>query len=303
MSKVKFLVIAVCVLSFNLLLRAEPIEIIFTASNPPILTLADTYIKIEKYVGAELVTKGFIAIIDDDVTVIGDMAFYTSKPNPKSYWFREAREARGQNVTTIGNMAFMNSDNLLSVNFPLVTTIGNLAFSIGSSSASGYSSLESLSFGTGLEAETEINFGSDVFLEVPTQNVDLILGENVLPLPDTVASTWHCDRGDGTGTPYVWKSITIKKVSVEEATKNLQVNIFPNPTVDNATVSFELEKSCNLKIILTDLSSSELFTVYDAFTVEGNFSKTFSTKNLSSGIYFLQILIDGKYTVAKLVVE
>ena len=76
-----------------------------------------------------------------------------------------------------------------------------------------------------------------------------------------------------------------------------------NDGIDNLTVTFDLEKSGNLKIILTDLSGRELFTVYDAFTVEGNFTQTFSTVNLPTGIYFLQILLDGKYTVAKIEVN
>jgi len=141
-------------------------------------------------------------------------------------------------------------------------------------------------------------------MDVETKNIDLILGRYVLPLSNLEAMTWQIVgwfSGEGDTTPYVWKSIEIYN-SISEAIKNLQVNIYPSPTVESATVSFDLEKFCNLKIVLTDLSGSELFTVFDGFTVEGFFSKTFSTKNLSSGIYFLQILIDGKYTVEKLVV-
>jgi len=91
--------------------------------------------------------------------------------------------------------------------------------------------------------------------------------------------------------------------SIEESIKFGLVSISPNPATDIFTVSFDVLKSNNLKITINDLSGRELFTVYDDFTVEGFFTRTFSTKNLPTGIYFLQILIDGKYTVAKVVVE
>jgi len=352
MSKVKFLVIAVCVLSFNLLLRAEPIEIIFTAANPPTLTRADVDAKLSEYDADELKANGFIAIIDDAITVIGEEAFENSTINNplnlnlieviapsvatiESFAFASSSDwSKLKNVnfpvaTTIKNRAFMLCRHLISVDFPLVTTIEWGAFSgcdsltsinfpvvetIQHFAFSAYplgSRLSIVNFGTGFTEPTEIKFDvpysyvdwCDVFHFVPTQNIDLVLGENVLPAPDLNAMTWQNIISDETFIPYVWKSITIKKVSVEEATKNLQVSIFPNPTVETATVSFELEKASELKITLMDLSGRELFTVFDGFTVEGFFTKTFCTKNLSSGVYFLQILIDGKYVVEKVVIE
>ena len=218
-------------------------------------------------------------------------------------------------ATTIEQGAFSGCSNLTSVDFPLVTTIKIRAFyyclsletvnfplttRIEGESFGSCISLTSINFGTGFETETEIEFHWNVFKDVPTENVELTLG-NVLPLPDLDAMTWHCDKGNGTGIPYVWKMI--KHSSIEETIKNHTVNIFPNPTRAAFTVSFELEKSCNMKIILSDILGSELLQIYDGFATVGNFSETVKIENLASGIYFLKILIDGKYTVAKVVVD
>ena len=210
-------------------------------------------------------------------------------------------------VTTIGNGSFAGCSALTAVNFPKVETIGTFAFT-------SCPNLKTISFGTGFETETKINFSVAAFGgtfdsgsvistgAISTPDIDLILGENVLPLPNLTAMTWQDTVGDGTGAPYVWKNITVYS-SIEETIKKRTVNIFPNPAVSAFTVSFELEKSCNMKIVLSDILGQELIQIYDGFATVGTFTRTVNTEHLAKGIYFLKILIDGKYTVEKIVVE
>ena len=91
--------------------------------------------------------------------------------------------------------------------------------------------------------------------------------------------------------------------SISEPSTIANLLVSPNPTDANTTVSVDLETAGNLTVTLNNMLGQELFEIYNGFTVEGNFTKTFSTENLPTGIYFLQILLDGKYTVAKVVVE
>ena len=132
--------------------------------------------------------------------------------------------------------------------FPTVTTVGGSALG-------NCKNLLSVTFGTGLTEPTEIKFDIRVFgaTDTLTKKMDLILDENVLQLPDLDANIWQCRLGSGTGIPYIWKSITVEKVSIDEIIKNRTVSIFPNPTVSDFTVSFDLEKSCNLQILLCDI--------------------------------------------------
>jgi len=84
----------------------------------------------------------------------------------------------------------------------------------------------------------------------------------------------------------------------------LTVNIFPNPTSNYFTVNFELEKASNMEIILFDVLGKEIENVYNDFAEVGFFTKTINTEHLNKGVYFIKILIDGKYaTLEKIVVN
>jgi len=41
-----------------------------------------------------------------------------------------------------------------------------------------------------------------------------------------------------------------------------------------------IEKSCNMKIILSDIPGAEVMQIYDGFATVGNFTKTVNTENL-----------------------
>jgi len=176
--------------------------------------------------------------------------------------------------------------------------------------------LVSATLGTGFATETKINFGREAFSSgnasylMPTEKIKLTLGENVLPKPDLDKNTWQKTNSYTPYVDYIWKNITIKNNNgmiiettdgIEEIIKNSTVSVFPNPTVGNATVSFELEKSCNVKIVLCDILGIEQIQVFDGFAIEGLFIETIDTEHLPKGVYFLKILIDGNYTVKKIV--
>jgi len=202
-------------------------------------------------------------------------------------------------VTSIENQAFSGCSNLVYINFPLVENIGDGAFGR-------CVNLSNASFGTSLETETKIEFGWRVFGQSTTkatENVELTLGDFVLPLPNLVSNTWQTDSGNGLGTPYVWKMI--KTNIIEKIIKNSIVNIFPNPTTHLLTVSLELKKNSNLELILCDVLGKEISELHNGFAEEGLFTKTFTIENLSKGVYFLRISTDdgNNITMEKIVVK
>jgi len=79
------------------------------------------------------------------------------------------------------------------------------------------------------------------------------------------------------------------------------LQVSPNPTSNSATVSFDLEKSGNLTVSLTNLLGQELFEIYSNFTLEGTFSKPFSLEALPKGVYYLRILHNGNVQMEKVV--
>jgi len=110
-------------------------------------------------------------------------------------------------------------------------------------------------------------------------------------------------RVSSNGHIVMWNILVINEISIEEIIKNNTVNIYPNPTTANFTVSFELEKSCNIQIILCDILGQKLMQVYDGFTT-GTFIQTVNTNHLTKGIYFLKIFTnDRSITMKKIIVE
>jgi len=307
--------IAILFCGFNFTVLSQPIEIIFTAATDT-LTRAEVNAKLSEYDTDELEANGFIAIIDDGVTVIGNRAFaFCSNlikvelpfvTRIRNYAFVNCYNLKSintPNIVGVDEGAFEDCKSLTTVNFPLVEFVSSGAFAY-------CENLTTVSFGTGFENPTTIGFLFGVFPYVwfpssgLTQNIDLILGNNVLPLPDLEANTWqYCEGNIVPGsavTPYKWKSITIH-TNIEETIKNHTVNIYPNPTVSDFTVSFDLETAGNLTVTLNDLLGQELFEIYNDFTVEENFTKTFSLKDLPIGVYYLKIVHNGNVRVEKVI--
>ena len=89
---------------------------------------------------------------------------------------------------------------------------------------------------------------------------------------------------------------------IEEIIKS-GVSILPNPASDAFTLSFDVLRSSNMQVVLTDLSGREVLQIYDNFVDAGLFSRIVKTENLARGAYFLQIRIAGNTLAERVVVE
>ena len=103
-------------------------------------------------------------------------------------------------------------------------------------------------------------------------------------------------------TAYVAK-FREKQTSISTPFQLLSSQVYPNPTNELTTISLELETAGDVKIVLSDVLGQELLQIYDGFSPAGTFSKTFTTENLSRGVYFLKILSGKNFTVEKIVVN
>ena len=68
-------------------------------------------------------------------------------------------------------------------------------------------------------------------------------------------------------------------------------SVYPNPSIEMATVSVNLKASSDLKITLSDLMGKEVATI-----AEGTYTsleKSFSVANLNKGIYTVNYFVDG----------
>ena len=94
------------------------------------------------------------------------------------------------NLKTIRHSAFLNCTSLVSIDFPNVSYIGSGGPQDGEQTAFyNCTGLRSVSFGTGHTTPTTISFGYAIFTGTTTPDIDLVLGEFVLPKPNMSART------------------------------------------------------------------------------------------------------------------
>ncbi|MEY3200419.1 MAG: hypothetical protein RJA13_2377 [Bacteroidota bacterium] len=90
--------------------------------------------------------------------------------------------------------------------------------------------------------------------------------------------------------------------SISEVATNYGVSVYPNPTSSNATISLDLNKEAAVAIAVTELSGKVVY-VTDLGMVNGTQDVTVHTDALSSGVYMVNITVDGAVSTQKLVVR
>lgn len=79
--------------------------------------------------------------------------------------------------------------------------------------------------------------------------------------------------------------------------------VYPNPASDIARVSFDLINNNNVKIVLTDMLGQQVQVVEQSQLNAGSHQFEINTNDLSNGIYFVNLSVDGKIITQKLIVE
>jgi len=118
---------------------------------------------------------------------------------------------------------------------------------------------------------------------------------------------------DGDGIPYLPEQVDgLAPVFATEATLNLQLSgignvnvnendiaIYPNPTNDNTTISFYLENTTNVNIILMDYTGKTIQTIINERLKEGNFTSNLNVSNLAAGVYYIRITTGSSSVISK----
>ena len=177
----------------------------------------------------------------------------------------------------IGTAAFTWCKSLKTIYLPVVQKIGFYAFSVDDTLC-----LDTIKLGTKFTTPTIISLESQVFGDYgdATERTDLILGEHARP--EYEGNTWQRNRPAPMiyYEPYIWRSITIKKVSVEEDEKiEEKIAIYPNPAKDQ--VYFTISDDVVLRSI-------KLFDLEGKLVSEYLTSATMlDVSNINSGKYYL----------------
>jgi PKD repeat protein len=93
---------------------------------------------------------------------------------------------------------------------------------------------------------------------------------------------------------------TISSVD-DDIEKIYALNIFPNPTNNQSTISFSLENTANINIQVFDISGRLIEYIYQGEMAAGE--KELQTAAYSPGIYFIKLQINNEVIQKKLVVQ
>lgn len=81
-------------------------------------------------------------------------------------------------------------------------------------------------------------------------------------------------------------------------------NAYPNPASNNATISYTLNKSGNVRIVVTDIMGREVMNMNQGSQVAGGtYTVNMNTANLSNGTYFYTLSVNGERQTKKLVIN
>lgn len=74
--------------------------------------------------------------------------------------------------------------------------------------------------------------------------------------------------------------------------KQSNINIYPNPIMDKATINFELTYTSSVNISIVDATGKEVMTILNENQFAGKHSVEFNTFALARGLYFATIITD-----------
>jgi hypothetical protein len=86
-----------------------------------------------------------------------------------------------------------------------------------------------------------------------------------------------------------------------EATATELIHPYPNPFFQNLHFSYDVSKTTETSIGLFDIAGHEVRKIFDGTRQKGYYEETVSTNDLSNGMYFLRVVMDGKSFCAKVV--
>ena len=94
----------------------------------------------------------------------------------------------------------------------------------------------------------------------------------------------------------------IKETNLNNIPENFTLSQnYPNPFNPSTTIDYSVAKNTNVKLSVFDLSGKEIAVLVNGYKNAGNYTVSFSAENLSSGVYYYKIAIDGFSQTRKMI--
>ena len=120
---------------------------------------------------------------------------------------------------------------------------------------------------------------------------------------------------DNTGTHLAWANTlngeqdvyythiipTIVGLNEKPGNQGLSASVFPNPFRDQTNIRYEIEVPGRVKVVICDLSGTEIRTLVDKNQPAGAFNVNFADENLPAGFYLCRVSVGTQTTTSRLI--
>jgi hypothetical protein len=100
----------------------------------------------------------------------------------------------------------------------------------------------------------------------------------------------------------MWSSV--HNVGINELTKSIRLQLRPNPTSGEATLKFHLDDASNVNVEVVDVLGRKALPDYQTTFGPGDHSVSINkNQTLSSGVYFINMSLNGAKMSRKLIIN
>ncbi|MCH2224036.1 MAG: T9SS type A sorting domain-containing protein [Crocinitomicaceae bacterium] len=92
-------------------------------------------------------------------------------------------------------------------------------------------------------------------------------------------------------------------LSVDNVENVSGLNVYPNPAIDETTVSFALNNASDVNVTVTNLAGQEVYTNALGNVAAGTSEVSINTAELSNGVYLVNVVVDGAASTQKLIIK
>lgn len=115
------------------------------------------------------------------------------------------------------------------------------------------------------------------------------------------------NSGTNSGDAIVLSSLTVQEntaTSIAEENANLNVNVFPNPSSEHFTLSYELMENAKVEARLISLTGQVVKVLMDEEQVAGKTEKRFEIDpSIAKGTYFVSVSVNGVSSTQKILIK
>jgi PKD repeat protein len=98
-------------------------------------------------------------------------------------------------------------------------------------------------------------------------------------------------------------SLRLSSTGIVETAETISLNVYPNPAIENASIAFHLSQKSDVSIALYDVQGKLQAIIYNGNLPYGKHSLNLQSADLQSGIYLLNMVINGSVIHHRIVVQ